>query len=276
MIKLIASDLDGTLLNKDMEISKENLEAIKKAQALGVKFVVATGRPYVFTKVFQQVLQLDTPYLMFNGGLVRKLSSDEVLSSSYLSKDVVLKTLTLLEETKTPYMVYQDNEVFYKPCNRVSYLMKMGEQFEEKYRAKFTLASNFHELANKYDMNKVLVVEEDKEKYEIIYKKLKEIQNDFDIVRSSSFYIEVIPKGVNKSMGLQKIAEYYNISPNEIMALGDQENDVEMISYAKYGIAMENAIDKVKEVAYDVTLKNTENGVAHAINKYVISKLENN
>jgi Cof subfamily protein (haloacid dehalogenase superfamily) len=125
-------------------------------------------------------------------------------------------------------------------------------------------------------MNKVLVIQEDKEEYEISYRKLLAIKDDFDIVRSSSFYIEIIPKGINKRYGLQKIAEHFHISPNEILALGDQENDVEMISYVKYGIAMENAIQKLKDIAYDVTTKNTEDGVAHAINKYVISKLENN
>lgn len=272
MIKLVAIDLDGTLLNKQMEISKENLEAIKKAQELGIKIVIATGRPYVFTKVFNEILHLDTPYIMFNGAMVRNLETNDIISNHTLSKETVLKTLTLLEDTSTPYMVYSDDVVYYKPCDRVSYLMKMSKKIREEIRASFVEVEDFHELANTHDFNKILVVEQDKTKYEKIHASLSNIKDNFDICRSSSFYIEVIPPGISKKEGIKTLSEYYNISPNEIMALGDQENDVEMISYVKYGIAMGNAIEQVKEVSYDVTLSNEESGVSHTIKKYILNK----
>lgn len=273
MIKLVAIDLDGTLLNKDMEISNTNKEALNALIKNNIKIVIATGRPDLFVKQFVEELNLDTPYILFNGGLVKNFQTNEILVRTLLDKKIILKTLHLLEENNTAYMLYGESEVFYKECNRVDYLMKMSQKVDEKHRAKFTYIKDYHQIVEHNEFNKVLVIEEDKEKYEIIYQKLQNIKTDFDIVRSTSFYIEIIPKGVSKKEGIKAVSEYYNISKDEIMALGDQENDLEMIKYVTYGIAMGNAIDKIKEQAYDVTLENTENGVAYAINKHILSKL---
>ena len=269
MIKLIAIDLDGTLLTKNLEISKENLAAIKQARERGVHVVIATGRPMLFTKPYMKVLNLDTPYIMYNGGHIMN-ADQSTIESNFLTEDQVLETVSLLEQHNTAYMLYTDNTVFYKPCKRIEFLKEMAQHVEESLRAKFELVTDFKKVIKENKFNKVLIVEENKEQYPIVYERFMKLSGTYDILMSSSFYIEVIPKGTSKGTALEKVGKLLNVKQSEIMAIGDQENDVTMIEYAGIGIAMGNAIESVKKQADYVTLTNKENGVAHAIKRFVL------
>ena len=267
MIKLIAIDLDGTLLQKNLEISPENLQSIKDAVQKGIHVVIATGRPLLFTKPYMKTLNLTTPYIMYNGGQIL-LHDQNTLESSMLTKKQVLDTVSLLEEHNTAYMLYTDDTVYYKPCKRIEFLKEMSYKVEENLRAKFVLVEDYKSIIKDNDFNKVLVVEENKELYPIVYKRLQEITDQFDILMSSSFYIEVIPKGISKGSALKKVAELLNVKQGEIMAIGDQENDVSMIEYAGLGVAMGNANETLKSIADYISLTNSENGVSHAIKRF--------
>ncbi len=185
MIKLIAIDLDGTLLNKNIEISKENLDAINEAKDKGIHIVIATGRPLLFTKPYMKSLNLKTPYIMYNGGMI--MASDlEVIESASLTKKQVLDTVSILEEHNTSYMLYTDDTVYYKPSKRIEFLKKMSLHVEESLRAKFQLVTDYEAVIEENDFNKVLVVEEDLELYPVVYKRLSKLKDEFDILMSSS------------------------------------------------------------------------------------------
>lgn len=267
MIKLIAIDLDGTLLNNNMEISEENKKAILEAKSKGVKVVICTGRPYVFTKMYIHLLQLDTPTIMFNGGVIKYQDFNK---ETFLRKDQVFQTVSLLHQKSVSYMLYTEDTVYYIPSKRVTYLKKMSLHVPEDIRAKFVEITDYQSLVQEHDFHKVLIVEQDEEKYPILYDYLKETLKDCDIVQSSSFYIEVLPKGISKGNALQMVSDYYGIQAEDIMAIGDQENDRSMVQFAGIGVAMENANQSLKEVADYITDSNESDGVSKAIKKYVL------
>ena len=269
MIKLIAIDLDGTLLYKNMTITLENLEAIKEAQDKGIKVVVATGRPFLFTRPYMEILNFDTPYIMYNGGSII-YGDGTVLKETIMPQSQIMAAVELCEQHNTSYMLYGNDTVYYKPSKRVEFLKEMSLQMEEHLRAKFELITDYKTLIQEMDFGKVLIVEEDVEEYPVVYKRMQTLEETNDILQSSSFYIEIIPKGVSKAKALEVVASKYNIKQSEIMAIGDQENDVSMIKYAGIGVAMGNAIDEVKKQADYVTLTVKENGVAHAIKRFVL------
>lgn len=266
MIKLIAIDLDGTLLDSDMTISKENQEAIKYATNKGVKVMICTGRPYIFTTLYKEMLDLDTPLVSFNGGQIKHKEFNE---QTFLSQSQIEKAMALLEEYNIGYMLTTETTMYHTPSKRAEYLKEMSKKIPEHLRAKFELVTDYKSLIHRHQFHKVLIVEQDASKYQGVYNLVKEAMTECDVVASSSFYVEILPKGISKGNALQKVANFYGINQEETMAIGDQENDVTMIRYAGIGIAMGNAKENIKAIADDITDTNINNGVAKAIRKYV-------
>lgn len=271
MIKLIAIDLDGTTLNKDMRISDENLTAIHKALKMDIKVIIATGRPKVFTTLYKDMFNTNLPFIMYNGGEIYDFYKDESLYDQLLKPTIIEETLDMLEQHNTAYMLYGEKNVYYKPCPRVEFLKSFASSIPLEHRATFVEIIDYKDILEIEPFHKVLIVEQNEEIYRDVHKRVINLRINADIVRSSSFYIEVIPKGVSKGNAVKKLAELYSINQSEVMTIGDQENDISMIKYAGIGVAMCNATEGVKEVADYVTLSNIENGVAYAINKFALN-----
>ena len=268
MIKLITIDLDGTLLNNEMEVSVQNLEALQYAKEKGVHVAIATGRPLVFTKAYMKQLGLDT-YILYNGAQIIHKNQD-LVPSTYLSKDIIKTTINAIEKLHSSYMLHGQDTVFYTPSKRVEYLKMMSQKIKEKnLRPKFEIVEDLDLILEEHDFNKVLVVEQDPEKYNVVHRYLTETLSNVEITRSSSFYIEVLPKGIAKGNAVKILAEHLGIKQEDIMAIGDQENDLSMITYAGIGVAMGNATDLVKNTANYVTFTNNENGVSKAIKNFL-------
>ena len=237
-IKLIAIDMDGTLLLPDHTISPAVKNAIAAARARGVNVVLTTGRPYAGVHNYLKELHMEQPgdyCITYNGALVQKAADGSTVAQTALS-DI------------SYYTVHE------------SFVATIPLVFCE---------------AEKMDPNtqflKVMMIDEPAILDQAIARIPQEVKEKYTVLKSAPYFLEILDKRVNKGTGVKSLADVLGIKPEEIMAIGDQENDIAMIEYAGVGVAMDNAIPSVKEVANFVTKSNLEDGVAFAIEKYVLN-----
>ena len=268
MIKLIAIDLDGTLLTKDRMISDENKQAIKEAKEQGIKVVLCTGRPLLGMVAYLEELNLreSGDYgITYNGGLVQKTDSGEVLSQKTLSKKEVLELYKLSQDINVPCN-FIDLERVYEPpypigreslypkvMNALPFLPVLPEDFPEDVA-----------------VNKVVFCYEEGILDEAIAKIPSEFFEKFTLMKSRAFLLELLNKEVDKGKGIAILCELLGIESHEVMAIGDEANDFAMIEFAGMGVAMENATSEIKEVAQFITKHHDDHGVAHAIRKFAL------
>lgn len=268
MIKLIAIDLDGTLLNEEKQISPENKEALAKAKAQGVKIVLCTGRPLAAMAHYLQELGLveEGDYsITFNGGLVQKNDTGEIIEKKAMAVSDIQRLYTLAQELELPLDVLSDNVVLQLPSapNKQSLYNVLNNllQFQPAELA---------DITDEFVLNKAVIAYEQEE----LDAKIKEIPSayydSYEIIKTRNVLLEFMPKGVTKAYGISLLAKDLGLDPSEVMAIGDEENDLPMIEYAGLGVAMENAVPFVKEAADHVTASNIEHGVAKAIQQFVL------
>lgn len=271
MFKLIAIDLDGTLLNKSKEISKENRNIIEKIIDLGYEVVIATGRRYFSAKMLIKSINREMIILANNGNNVRKSGNDEVIFTKYLLKD------------DYKHVILEGRNRSLHPIIHVDY-------FNEGYDMIIENDSS-HVINNLYDNDKRIKVIPSSDIYDIdkvlavVYADnamlLEKFHNDIKIKYPNKFSTHVIrnieiaeamyevmnPLG-SKWISLLEYASSIGIKPQEIIAIGDDNNDLEMIMNAGLGIAMKNSSTSIKEVANIITDRDNNNsGVAFELGK---------
>ncbi|TXK77405.1 Cof-type HAD-IIB family hydrolase [Paenibacillus sp. N3.4] len=241
-IKLIALDLDGTLLNEDSQVSEENRKAIAEARSQGVTVIVATGREVQTAKPYWQELSLESPMVTVNGSEVWK-SSGELHMRQMLNIGTVmaLHKIAIDEDCwfygyTTEGMIDGDN---------------WSRTTPESQWLKFCYSS------------------ENRNQLERVRAKAEEV-GLFEITNSHSSNIELNPWGISKASGIREVCDLLALSMEEVMAVGDSLNDKAMLLEAGIGVAMGNAQDEVKQLANAVTGSNREDGVAQAIRRYVL------
>lgn len=272
--KLVCIDMDGTLLNSKREISERTKAALKKADALGVHIVISTGRIYSNAAFYSDLLGVKSPVIASNGAFVREKDNDKVIYKCAIESNTGINIINLCEKLNiranffTPYGSYGNSKLFY-------FIMKRYIQNEAKEPISTKLMVSFGKLREYFANNegnviKFEVVHRDPEKIKLLREALTEIE-DIEISWSSRRNIEITKKGVSKGHAVKQLAQYYNITREEIIAIGDSENDITMLEYAGLGVAMGNALDRVKQKADYVTDTNDYDGVAKVIEKYVVS-----
>lgn len=271
MIKLVAIDLDGTLLNGKKEISPANKEAIAKAKAKGVKIVLCTGRPLSAIHPFLSELNLEEAgdySVTFNGGLVQRNDTGEIIEKNNLEFSDIETLMHIAEELDLPLDVLSEEKVYHLPTSKTR---------ESLYATMNPLLTHLSVEASDLDperlYNKAVIGYEQAFLDEQILKIPTEIRERFEVIKSRDMLLEFMPKGVTKAYGLSLLARDLGLKPENVMGLGDEENDLSMVTYAGVGVAMGNAIDELKAAADFVTLTNEEDGVAHAIEKYVLNEV---
>ena len=275
MIKLIAIDMDGTLLNEKKHIDKAQKEAIHEAVEAGIKIVLCTGRPLYGILPFYEELGLS-----------------ELDSEGY----VILNNGCSIHKTKDWKLIDQVNFT----SDDIDYLYK----FSEGYDINFTLVNDYYyfnigrkptdELITDAgfvfsDITNISLKEAKNGKHKIIkimflgnpnimadFQKENEniLKDKYSGVLSQPYVYEILPKGNNKGTGLKKLAKKLGIKQEEIMAIGDGNNDIEMFEYANYSVAMENGTELAKKAAKYETDSNENDGVAKAIRKYALNYLD--
>lgn len=262
-IKVIALDLDGTLLTSDKTISAENKQAIQEAKAAGIKVVLCTGRPLKGIVNYLEELELmdDEDYaITYNGGLIQKNQSGEILYQKAHSKADMEYCYQETYQVGLP-LVMIDLQYAYEttyPENRTSLypgVMK-AIPFQQANPSEFAEGHQFNKAVLCID--ELILDEESKRLPAAFYER-------FTCVKSRKYLLEVLPKDVSKGSALEHLAELLGITTDNIMACGDEENDLSMLTTVGFPVAMENGTDEVKAVASFITHTNDQDGVAYAI-----------
>lgn len=280
MIKIIASDMDGTLLNSDVEISKENVKAIETARANGVHFVICTGRMYKDAIELSNRAKLHAPAICMNGAEIRDADGNILLQHT-IDKDLARKTYKILTQQGLYTEVF--TEIGPITTNRKigkAFMIEMqkklhpefssneiSKKIEERFEAK-----DVHEMTDPEELFgndelhvfKFIGFSADLDRLAEAKKQLSK-NNLLAVSSSAKENIEITNTAAQKGISLQYYAEKLGVSLAETFAIGDNHNDISMLKMAGYSVAMGNAEDAVKKVATYTTTTNNENGVATAI-----------
>lgn len=275
-IKLLALDMDGTLFDDNGKISQASIDAMNRAKETGIEVVPASGRDYDGIP-WDQLKDVDIDYVVTtNGSAVYEVKTKKCLYEECLDSEKMIPIFEYLLEKEIYINVFVDG-VSYTPIqvypyidhlevpnyviqhikenrkgidNLIEYLKNGGAKMQ-----KATL--NFQKQENGELLNRQTVLE--------YLEKCPDIQ----VVNGGFNNLEFTKAGTNKASGLKFLAGHLGMTMSEVMAVGDSENDIEMLREAGLGIAMGNASDEVKKVADDVTLDNEHEGVAAAVEKYI-------
>lgn len=262
MYKLIALDMDGTLLKGDNTISLKTKEALRLAKERGIKIVISTGRPIQGVMKYLEELDLindDEYVLAYNGSSVYSTKNLTPIIRNGLSGREVKDIYRLSKELNVEFHGFVDD------CCIAPRENKYTKAEIEHNHIDVKILDFEKDIQDEDFVIKVMLLKDKDELDEAVKKIPNEYFEKFNGVRSVSFIFEFMNKNCSKSSGLKALAEHLNISPNEIIAFGDGENDIDMLEFAGLGVAMENASDNVKSKADYVTLSNEEDGVAHVI-----------
>lgn len=268
---LIALDLDGTLLTDNKEISPRTKETIRKVREEGHIVVIATGRPHRSSIPYYHTLELDTPMVNFNGALIHHPRDDKW---DALHNPLPKRTALSIIETCYQFGV---NNILAEVQDNV-YLDEYDQQIMDIFKTAdeppFTIGS----LKNNLTTDPTSLLIHPKENH------IQSLRSHLDehhaeVIEHRKWgapwnIIEIVKKDMNKAVGLHKIAHYFHIPEERIIAFGDEDNDLEMIDYAGVGVAMSNAITDLKAVAGHVTDSNEQDGIGKFLETYFQLKVK--
>ena len=257
--KHIAIDLDGTTLNPDSIITSKTEETLKKAINAGHHVSIATGRPFRMSYHYYQQLGLSTPMVNFNGALVHipnQYWTHEKETS--IDKRIVFEILAQKRQLNLDFIAAE---------NRETYFIDSFDFFDEKiFAASNPSPQNLLSPKNLTTDPTSLLVRTEKCYAEQVSAELTRQFGNFVDVRTwggPMAILEIVSKGIEKAKGVHRIANYLDIDQKDVIAFGDEHNDLELLEYAGWGVAMKNGTDQLKGVANDVTEHtNQEDGLA--------------
>lgn len=268
-IELIAIDMDGTLLNPQHQITPAVKQAITEARRKGVHVVLATGRPYVGVQDYLRQLDIQGSgdfCITYNGALVLQAVDGACILQETLDFEDYVYVEGLAREFGVHYQAF-DFDTLYTPNKDIGkYTIHEAHMtgIPLKYRS-------VEEMDRQMRFPKVMMIDEPELLDRAITRLPAEAWERYTILKSAPYFLEILHKRVDKGTGVKMLAEHLGIAQENVMALGDQANDTAMIEYAGVGVAMGNAIPELKAVAQFVTTANTEDGVARAIEKFVLN-----
>ena len=290
MYKIITIDLDGTLLNPLGEISEENIIELKKCIEKGIEVVLASGRVVSSIKNFANEIGSNNYLISGNGSTVYDIKNEKVIYQNTIPKEKVLQLIKICEENSIYYSVYTEKGIVTKSLNyNILFYHKENLKKINSEKTNIKIEQNIYEYVENLENNKISKISVC-EKYKMVFKNIlrkkkeiekrdiieethitrKYIENGTEIVPIEFYYTEITNENVNKWEAIKFLIEKLDIKPEEVMAIGDNMNDKEMLENAGLGIAMGNAAPYIKEFANDVTLDNDNSGVAKAIEKYIL------
>ena len=267
-IKLVAIDIDGTLVNNNREITPQVFEAIQQAKAAGVKIVIATGRPLLGVKTILAELNLldEGDYVItYNGALIQATATGEAFIDEPLTYDDYLDIEMESRRLDTPLHSITMSAVY--THNRDISKYSVNEAYITGLPLKYRTA----EEMGKHELVKMMYIDEPEKLDNTIKKLPKRFWERYNIVKSTPFYLEILNKNASKGLAVQHLANKLGISYDETMAIGDEENDRSMLEAVGNPVVMENGNPELKKIAKYITKSNEASGVAHAINEWVLN-----
>lgn len=286
MYKLVAIDLDGTMLNQYGIITEKTKKAISKTQEKGVEVMIASGRAITSVKRFSKEINSNKYFISGNGAITYDIKNNKILYENILSKTKALKIIKICEENSIYYNVYTENGIIAKNLSyNTLYYYKDNLTKPDENRTHINIVENVYDYFEQREEKilKIMICDEHKTVFNSIVRKLKElseievlevshmsrkiIKQGTDEIALEYFYTEVSAKDVDKWNALEEIIGLMNISKEEVVTIGDNANDLKMITNAGLGVAMGESAPYVKQSADIIAPTNDEDGVAIILNK---------
>ena len=289
MYKLIAIDIDGTLLNSYGEVTEENKKAINMALQKNVEIVLTSGRmPKAILPIANEI-NANKYIISGNGAAIYDIQNDKIIYDNYMSKKKVLEIIDICEKNSMFYNVYTNNVILTKSLNfNILFYHNENKKNPEDKKIKINITDDIYKYIKEYegeDILKITICDNDEAVFKSIINKLKEIKNvdilevahmSKKIIKHGSeeheiayYYTEVTNQNVNKWTAISELIGKLGIQKEEVIAIGDNVNDKEMIQNAGIGIVTGNSSPQMQKIADEVVASNNENGVAEAINRHV-------
>lgn len=260
--KMIAVDMDGTLLNSQGSITEKTVSSIRQAVEKGAIFTISTGRPIQGVERFNKILNLDAPFITYNGAMIVKGKSKEILYERGLTAEDARSILHCAKRFNPTVMIWSNNKLYASELNDRTFQYKKLSDVEP------ILIENEDEIIRN-GITKILWYD-DAENIAGYLDSLGDYLGDgINYHTSQPYFLEFVDKRVSKAAAMETLGQYYGINTAEMIAVGDGLNDLPMIEYAGLGVAMGNAHPLVKEKADYITLSNDDDGVAHVLDKYI-------
>lgn len=265
-IKLVALDLDGTLLTDAVTLEPRAREAIRRVKDKGVIVTLATGRMFSSARPYAVELGLELPLIVYHGAQVRHSGTGAVLYERVIPRPLALVLIKKIKEYNYAYNVYLDDRLY------VEHIQTENEEYAWRAGVELHQVEDMEDLLEQQPKGplKIVALNEGPALDPLEAAIRREVGDGIYITRSLPTYLELLHPEVNKARGLQALAELEGIRPEEIMVFGDSYNDVQMFRYAGLAVAMANAPAEVQAAADYVTGSNNDGGVAQALEKFIL------
>ena len=263
--KLLALDMDGTVLNAKKQISERTLAAIRQAMGLGVIVTVATGRSWTGLVQYREVLQLPHPIILYNGAMMVSPDGSEIYFRQNLVSEAALEIMRHGQAYGVTQIIWAGERLYsFAETERL-------RRYAAVVGGTFTLIEDAETLAEA-GVTKILWSDDAAQIVRYQEELPRILKADVNDSTSSPEFLEFVDPGASKGAALEELARQFGVEPAEVIAVGDAMNDMTMLQYAGLGVAMGNGVEELREIADYITRTNDEDGVAHVIERFIVSE----
>lgn len=256
--KMVAFDMDGTLLSSDHQLSSRTITAVRLIADAGILILLATGRMTSAVKKHLDKLGTSGLVVSHNGALVNNVKTGEIYHHRTISKNVISKVLELLKGKKTIVHFNFGDHIYFTKNNPYS------KQYSQDLEVSLTYSSSFSNLEG--EPTSILLMDTKDVLKELLAILINDLNQSFSSTimpwKNDVWWLQILPTKTSKGRGVLQAAVFLNITPKEIISFGDNYNDMDMLQNTGLGIAMGNAVPELKQIADFVTVSNQEDGVA--------------
>lgn len=266
--QVIAFDLDGTLINSQGDILPENIEAIDRVRAEGIKVVIVTGRHHTAAKPYWHQLNLDTPVICCNGTYIYDYQQQTALVANPLSWSQVCNVVDIAEKNNIHLLMYTSDAMAFRDINpHMAKFIRWANSYPEEIRPNLRRLNSFYEpLAAKETVWKFVISDPNVQLMHDVVAQLPE--DEFSCEWSWVDRVDIANIGNTKGKRLLELLDLWKVDPQNVIAVGDNYNDISMIKAVGLGVAMGNAESAVKQVAKVITTDNDHAGIADILTQY--------
>lgn len=264
-IKLVATDIDGTIMRHDFTITPEVKSCINKLSQIGVKVILVTGRMHAATDYVAKELGLDTPIVAYQGGLIKH--KDEILYERNLDPQITSEIIKWAKNNDVHLNLYMNDELYVEKDDATV------RRYTGERATGYIVKSFEHLMLNR--INKLLAI--DFQNQSRVTSWLNYLSNEYPgiyTVKSTPYFCEICHAEARKSNAVDFLREYYGLDKSEIIAIGDQNNDIDLLGSGGVKIAMGNATEDLKNVADYITDSVCENGFVSAMERFVFNNVK--
>ena len=295
MYKLVTVDLDGTLLNSYGEVTENTKEKIKKTQEKGVEIMIASGRPIDSIKTIAEEINSKKYFIAGNGAIIYDIQKEKIIYEKYIPRQKIIEIAKICEENNISYNIYTEKNIITQDLkyNVLYYYKENLKKDANKITSIIKVDSILEYVKNEPNIKclKITVCDENQTIFKSIVRRLRAIEN-IDVMDVSHmsrkvfkqgtedieigyFYTEISSTQVNKWQAIKYLLPILQIKPEEVIGIGDNINDKEMIENAGLGVCMGQSTPVIKEISDEITDSNTEEGVANVLEKKYFYKATN-